>query len=68
MEAVFDFIKLIADFISMQFNGIITLFEFIPNVLQSLLATFAYLPDFIAPFMVVSMSLTMLFAIIRLIF
>lgn len=68
MQAVYDFVKLIADFISMQFNGILTLFEFIPNIFQSLIATFAYLPDFIAPFMVVSMSLTMLFAIIRLVF
>lgn len=66
MEALLNFIKLIADFIGMLFNGVMTLLNFLPSVVSSITATFAYLPDFIAPFMVLSMSLTMLFAIIRL--
>lgn len=67
MDAILEFLQLIADFVSMEFNGLLTLFKFIPGVITSITAAFAYLPDFIAPFMVVSMSLTMLFAIIRLI-
>lgn len=66
MEALLNFIKLIADFIGMLFNGVFTLLSFLPNVVTSITATFAYMPDFIAPFLVLSLSLTMLFAILRL--
>lgn len=68
LESILNFLQLIADYFSMAFNGVITLFQFIPGVLNSLIGTFAYLPDFIAPFMLISMSVTMVFAIIRLIF
>lgn len=66
MDSILNFFTVIVDFVSMLFHSVITLITFIPDVLGSFYSTLAYVPSFIAPFLLLSISVTMVFAAIRL--
>lgn len=67
MQAIIDFFTSVIHFWSSMVESIIWLVTSIPNLLTSLAGAYAYTPDFIKPFVVYSVSLIAVFAIIRLI-
>lgn len=67
MESIINAIKLWIDFLGTTLQSIGSLFSFVPEVMEGVWGTIAYAPDFIAPFLILSGVLTVLFGLIRLI-
>lgn len=66
MDAILQFFETIFQLISNFFTNIVWCVTNIPYMMQSIIETFVYIPDFLYQFMYLSVSLTMLFAVIRL--
>lgn len=67
ISSIFDYITGFFEFIGSMFESIVWLITIIPQIESSYSATFAYAPDFLFPFLTISISLTVIFAVIRLI-
>jgi hypothetical protein len=67
ISAIYDYITGFFEFFSSMFESFIWLVGTIPQMMSSYSATFAFVPDFLFPFLTLSASLTAIFAIIRLI-
>ena len=67
MESILNGLQVIIDFIAMSISSVISLCSLIPDFSSSIFSSFAYAPSFVAPFLALSGTLTLLFAIIRLV-
>lgn len=66
MQAILDFCTAILDFFSLQFKSVAQLIRILPDMFSGVLNSFAYAPEFLFPFLSISVSLTLLFAVLRL--
>lgn len=67
MQGLFDSLSVIFDFISSSISSVVDLVRMLPDLYGSVVSSFAYAPDFVAPFLTLSGALTLLFAVIRII-
>lgn len=67
MDAILDFLKTALDYLEMMIRGVVQLVSLIPQFSQSVGQTVAYMPEFLGPLLGLSLGLTLLFAVIRLI-
>lgn len=66
MQSVLDSLSAIIDFFSMTFRSLVQLIELLPDLFVGVIDTFAWSPDFVLPFLTISVSVTMLFAVLKL--
>ena len=66
MQSVLDSLSAIIDFFSMTFRSLVQLIELLPDLFVGIIDTFAWAPDFVLPFLTISVSVTMLFAVLKL--
>lgn len=66
MQSVLDSLKAIVDFFSMTFRSLVELIDLLPDLFVGIIDTFAWAPDFVLPFLTISVSVTMLFAVLKL--
>ena len=66
MGSILDALGLFIDYIVTALESLFNLITYIPLVMEGVYGTIAYAPSFIAPFLILSGCITVIFAIIRL--
>lgn len=68
MQNILEFLKMLFNLLWMTIKNLWYVHDFLDDLVVGLSAAFAYLPDFLIPFMIVSLALTVLLGIWRLFF
>lgn len=66
MQSVLESLTAIIDFFSMTFRSLVQLVTLLPDLFVGIIDSFAWAPEFLLPFLYLSASVTMLFAVLKL--
>lgn len=66
MQSVLESLTAIIDFFSMTFRSLVQLVTLLPDLFVGVIDSFAYAPNFLTPFLYLAASVTMLFAVLKL--
>lgn len=65
MSAIIDFFKTIFNFIGTLIDGVIWAITSIPNMANAFISVFAYAPPFLSMFLTVCLTLTITYAVLK---
>lgn len=66
MEAILNGLRALIEFFSMTVTSVVQLVKMLPGLATGLINSFAFAPDFLVPFLSLSVTISMIFAIIKL--
>lgn len=67
MGAIIDFFKTLFDFVTTLLDGVIWAITNIPTMANSFIAVFAYAPPFLSVFLTLCLTVTITYAVLKLI-
>lgn len=65
MQAVLESLQAIIEFFTLQITSVVQLVKMLPQLAVGLFDSFAFVPDFLAPFLTLSVTISLVFALIR---
>lgn len=66
MSAIIDFFKTLFNFIGTLFDGVLWAITSIPSMANTFLSVFAYAPPFLSLFLTLCLTLTITYAVLKL--
>ena len=66
MEAILNGIRALVEFFSMTVTSVVQLVKMLPGLSAGIINSFAFAPDFLVPFLSLSVTISLIFAIVRL--